>query len=119
MATAPVFLCFAAYARPYALPVLLMTLAAYAGSRWLDDGSRRWLAVAVFAAFLMPLSRVPEPVTFLGSATLILALVGWRRPELRRRTWSLAAGFVVAVVTVGALAAIKLSNEPTTTDKPL
>ena len=111
MATAPIFLRYNAYARPYALPLFLMLLCAYAGSRWLDGGGRRWLAVAVGGALLLPLARVPEPVVFLGSSALVLLLAGWRRWLPRRRAWWLGGGFLVALASVGALTTLTLSRE--------
>ena len=119
MATSPLFLRYSAYIRPYALPVFLLLLAAYAGTRWLDKRRRRWLVTAVAAAFLLPLSRVPEPVAFLLTSALVLGIIGWRTPDLRRRTWSLAGGFLVALVTVGAVTTVALSHEPTSTGQPL
>lgn len=119
MASAPLFLRYSAYSRPYALPVFLLLLAAYAGTRWLDEGRRRWLVTAVAAAFLLPLSRVPEPVAFLLTSALVLGIMGWRASDLRRRTWSLAGGFLVALVTVGAITTLALSHEPTSTGQPL
>ena len=111
MATAPLFLRYNAYARPYALPLFLMLVCAYAGSRWLDDGGRRWLALAVGSALLLPLARVPEPVAFLASAALVLLLAGWRRWLTRSRAWWLGGGFLAALVSVGALSTLKLSNQ--------
>jgi len=111
MATAPLFLRYNAYARPYALPLLLMLLCAYAGSRWLDDGDRRWLAVAVGGALLLPLARVPEPVVFLGSSALILLLAGWHHWLSRGRAWWLGGGFLTALASVGALTVLKLGNQ--------
>lgn len=111
MATAPVFLRYNAYARPYALPLFLMLLCAYAGGRWLDGGGRRWLVVAVGGALLLPLARVPEPVVFLGSSGLVLLLAGWRRWLPRGRAWWLGGGFLVALSSVGALTTLTLSNQ--------
>lgn len=111
MATAPVFLRYNAYARPYALPLLLMLLCAYAGGRWLDGGGRRWLVVAVGGALLLPLARVPEPVVFLASAALLLLLAGWRGWLTRGRAWWLAGGFLAALASVGALTTLTLSNQ--------
>lgn len=110
MATAPIFLRYNAYARPYALPLLLMLLCAYAGSRWLDGEGRRWLVVAIGGALLLPLARVPEPVVFLGSSALVLLLAGWRRWLTRDRAWWLGGGFLAALGSVGALSTLKLSS---------
>ena len=113
MATAPIFLRYNAYARPYALPLFLMLLCAYAGSRWLDGDGRRWLVPAVGGALLLPLARVPEPVVFLGSSCLVLVLAGWRRWVARGRAWGLAGGFLAALASVGALTTLTLSRETT------
>lgn len=116
MATAPLFLRYNAYTRPYALPLMLMLLCAYAGSRWLDDddGRRRWLVAAVGASFLLPLTRVPEPVVFLASSVLLLLVGGWRHWLPRRRARQLAGGMVVAMVSVGAVSIIRLSGATAT-----
>lgn len=111
MATAPLFVRYNAYARPYALPLVLMLVCAYAGSRWLDEGGRRWLLLAVGSALLLPLARVPEPVVFLGSSALILVLAGWRGWVVRGRAWWLGGGFFAALVSVGALSTLTLSNQ--------
>lgn len=111
MATAPIFLRYNAYARPYALPVFLMLLCAYAGSRWLDGDGRRWLVVALGGALLLPLARVPEPVVFLGWSSMILLLAGWRRWLTRDRAWWLGGGFLAALGSVGALTTLTLSNQ--------
>ena len=111
MATAPVFLRYSAYARPYALPLLLMLLCAYAGSRWLDGGGRGWLVVSVGGALLLPLARVPEPVAFLGSAALILVLAGWRRWLIRARAWWLGGGILAVLASVGALTVLELGSQ--------
>lgn len=110
MATAPVFLRYNAYARPYALPMFLMLVCAYAGSRWLDGGGRRWLAAALGSALLLPLARVPEPVVFLGSSSVILVLAGWRHWLTRSRAWWLGGGFLAALASVGALTTLKLGS---------
>ena len=89
---------------------MLMLLCAYAGSRWLEDGRRRWLAVAIGGALLLPLTRVPEPVAFLASSVVVL-LVGWRRWLTRGRAWWLGGGFVAALASVGALTVIQLGSQ--------
>jgi hypothetical protein len=111
LATMPVFVRYAAYARPYALPLALMLLCAWAGSRWLDDGNRRWLVVAGLAAVLAPAARVPEPVTFLGAATVVTLWLGWRRPQQRRPAWQLAAVLGGALLTIGAVMVVSLQNK--------
>jgi hypothetical protein len=90
--------------------MFLMMLCCYAGTRWLDDGRRRWLALAVLGALLLPLARVPESLAFLGTSVAALAWIGWRRPDERRRIWTLAGGFVLAVLTVGGVSYLSLKS---------
>lgn len=111
MAMSPVFLRISAYTRPYALPLTLMLLCAWAGTRWLDTGHRRWLAVVVVGAIGLPLSRVPEPTVFLGTAAALLAVAGLRDPERRARCWTLAAGLLVPLVTIGVWSSLTLARE--------
>jgi len=101
MALAPLFLRYSAYARPYALPLLLMVVCAVAGTLWIDDGRRRWLVVAAVTALLLPLARVPEPSVFLAVGAAVLAVAGWRRRLPRGRAWPLAGALAVGLATVG------------------
>ncbi len=73
MATAPLFVRYSAYTRPYALPMFVMLVMAYTVQSWLADGRRRWLWATGVAAFVLPLIRVPEPTVFL----VITAAVMW------------------------------------------
>lgn len=114
MATTPIFLRYSAYARPYALPLFLMLVCAYAGSRWLDGGGRRWLCVAIGGALLLPLARVPEPVVFLGSSAVILLLAGWRRWLPRARARWLGGGLLAALATMGAMTTLTLGSRTAT-----
>ena len=111
LATAPVFLRYSAYIRPYALPTLLILLAAWAGSRWLEDGRGRWLALAALGALLLPLSRVPEPTVFLATSALVLAWRGWRGTLPRRRAWLLGGSLLGALVTVGVVSLLALASK--------
>lgn len=111
IATAPVFVRYSAYIRPYALPTMLMLLAAWAGSRWLEDGRRRWLVLAGSAAVLLPLARVPEPTVFLATSALVLAWRGWRRSLPRGRAWALGGTLLGALVTVGVLSLLALASQ--------
>nr|WP_246299477.1 glycosyltransferase family 39 protein [Nocardioides panaciterrulae] len=111
LATQPLFLRYTAYIRPYALPMMLILLAAYAGSRWLDDGRRRWLVLSAVAALLLPLSRVPEPTVFLGSSALVLAWRGWRGSLPRRRAWTLGVVLLASLITVGAVSFLALASD--------
>jgi hypothetical protein len=111
LATMPILVRYAAYSRPYALPLALMLCCAWAGSRWLEGGKRRWLVVAAAAAVLAPAARVPEPVTFLGAGTVVLLWLGRRRPHQRRRSWALAATLGGALLTVGAVMVLSLQQK--------
>lgn len=108
MAAAPLFLRYSAYARPYALPLLLMLVCAVAGTLWIDDGRRRWLVVAAVGALLLPLSRVPEPSVFLAVGATVLAWAGWRRRLPRGRAWPLAGALVVGLATAGVGMLVRL-----------
>lgn len=121
MATAPVFLRFSAYTRPYALPMLLILVCALAGSRWLESGRWRWLLVAVLSGFGLPLARVPEPTAFLGAAAAVLVIAALRHRLPRRRAWLLAGGLLAGLVTVGTYSAVTLDQESqqTSTGEPL
>ena len=101
MATAPAFVRYSAYIRPYGVPLFLMLACCYAGSRWLDDGRRRWLVAAAVPALLLPLSRVPEPLVFLGTSMVVLVWAGWRGTLPRVRAWSLAGTLLLTIATVG------------------
>ncbi len=73
LATAPLMVRYSAYTRPYALPLFLMLLFAYAVHRWLDERRPGWLVVAGITAAALPLTRVPEPTVFLGVTAATLA----------------------------------------------
>lgn len=115
LATAPLFVRFSAYTRPYALPVFLMLLCAFAGSRWLDSGRRGWLALATGAGLLLPVARVPEPVAFLATAAVVLVILGARRSVARARAWTLAGALALALATAGVAMAVRLLAQGSTT----
>ena len=101
LATAPLMIRYSAYTRPYALPMLLMIVAAYAITAWLQDGRQRWLWLAAISSVLLPLIRVPEPTVFL---VITAATMWWyhRRGHLTVRQYlpvTVITG--VAVLTVG------------------
>lgn len=110
LATAPVFVRYTAYVRPYALPTFLMLVVCYAGSRWLEDARSRWLVLAATGALLLPLTRVPEPTLFLTMAGLVLGLLGWRGSLPRRRAWGLAGTVLGALLTIGILELLTLAS---------
>jgi hypothetical protein len=111
MATAPVFLRFSAYARPYALPMMLMLVCVVAGTCWLDTGRRRWLAAAVGGALALPLARVPEPTVFLAASALVLAVAGQRSSLPRVRAWLLSGALLVSLVTTGLASSLALAQK--------
>lgn len=110
LATAPLFLRYSAYIRPYALPLFLMLACCWAGTRWLDTGRHRWLAATTLPALLLPLSRVPEPVTFLGTSLLVLLLASARGRLPWRRSLPLAAALVLPLVTVAVVTVTRLGS---------
>lgn len=116
LATAPLFLRYSAYARPYALPLLLMMACAVVGTRWLETGHRRWLVLVTVLAALLPLARVPEPTAFLGMAALALLVAGLRQRLPRRRAWSLAGGLLLGLATSGTLMVLRLLSQSATRD---
>ena len=80
LATMPLFVRYAAYTRPYALPLFLVLVFIVATQCWLSSGRRGWLALVALAAVALPLSRVPEPTVFLltVSATMVVAALRHR-----------------------------------------
>jgi len=64
---------YSAYTRPYALPLFLLMLFAYAAQQWLQHRDHRWLRVATVTAVSLPLARVPEPTVFLTTTAATLA----------------------------------------------
>lgn len=95
MATAPLWLRYSAYGRPYALPLMLMVVFVYAAHRYLEARDWRWLVLVTSTGVLMPAARVPEPVAFLGAAAVVL---GWQ--AYRRRT---PGALALTVVSSGTL----------------
>ncbi len=101
LATQPLMVHYSAYARPYALPVFLMVLLGYAAQGWMDERRLRWLVLAVVAAAALPLTRVPEPNTFLAALAASLAWASYRRRRSWSQTWPLIATALAAVVFIG------------------
>lgn len=98
LATAPLMVRYSAYTRPYALPLFLMVLFAYAAQRWLDQRRPGSLAATAAAAVALPLTRVPEPTAFLLAMAATLGWFTYRRRLRWAQTWPLLA------VSLGALA---------------
>lgn len=114
LATAPLFLRYSAYARPYSLPLALVMACVLAGTLWLDTGRRRWLVAATLTAVLLPLARVPEPTAFLAAGILLLLVGGARRRWPRHRAWWLAGALGAGMVTAVAAAIPRLLAQGST-----
>lgn len=101
MATAPLFVRYSAYTRPYALPMFLIVLFVYAAQSWLDTRSKRWLGLAGVAALLLPLARVPEPIMFLLTTMATMAWFAYRGRFSWSQAWPLIAIPAASMVAVG------------------
>ena len=86
LATAPLMIRYSAYTRPYALPMLLMIVTAYAITSWLQDGRGSGCGSPAVGSVLLPLIRVPEPTVFL---VVTVATMWWyeRRGRLTVRQY--------------------------------
>ena len=115
LATQPLMVHYAAYTRPYALPLFLMMAFAYAAWRWLTDRSLAWLIVSAVAALLLPLSRLPEPTVLLATCAAALAWLAFRG----QRSWSATAPLIGislgALVVVGYPMYLSLASKQTGT----
>ncbi|MGI8433901.1 MAG: glycosyltransferase family 39 protein [Nocardioidaceae bacterium] len=98
LATQPLMVHYSAYARPYALPVFLMVLLGYAAHGWMQERRLRWLVLSVAAAGALPLTRVPEPNTFLAALAATLTWASYRH----RRPWSQTAPLIATAVAAVA-----------------
>jgi hypothetical protein len=101
LATAPLMVRYSAYTRPYALPLFLMMLFAYAAQQWLQHRDHRWLRVAIVTAVSLPLARVPEPTVFLTTTAATLAWFTHRGRFSWSQTRPLIAASLGALVVVG------------------
>ncbi len=113
LATSPLMVRYSAYTRPYALPLFLMMLFAYAAQRWLEDGRRRWLVLAGSAAATLPLTRVPEPTLFLLAVAAMLAWMVWRGRLAWGRVWPLIAVSLGTFAPVGYWMSTALASQST------
>lgn len=101
LATAPLMVRYSTYARPYALPMFLMMLFAYAAHRYLDERGRGWLATAALTAVALPLTRVPEPTVFLLSTAAVLAWLSHRGRLTRTQSLPLIAASAGTLIFIG------------------
>lgn len=95
-AFAPFQLLFAAQARMYGVVILAGVLAAWSAERWLVDGARRWLGVAVGAAAMATFAHA-SGLLLLGG---LLLVPGLRRD---RAAWMWRAGLVAVAVVFAAV----------------
>jgi len=112
MAIAPGLIAVTAYARPYALPLLLSLLFLEETDRWLQTGSKLAAAVVVVTALMLPLSRTVEPPVLLAATAAYVVVLRLRRAELARRRWVLpVAAAVAGLVVVEIPVFLRLSAE--------
>lgn len=111
MATAPLFVRYTAYTRPYALPLFFMMVFVYAGQRWLDNGDKRWLILVAAAAAALPATRVTEPTVFLLVTVMTMAWLGLRQKLAWNRAGPLVAIPLLALAVVGYPMAHTLQSE--------
>ncbi|GAA1478477.1 hypothetical protein GCM10009623_29230 [Nocardioides aestuarii] len=114
LATAPLFVRYSAYARPYALPLFLMVACATVGTRWLETGRYRWLLLATALAAALPLARVPEPSVFLTTAAVALFAAGVVERWPLTRAWALCGALLLGLVTSGTLMLLALLSQSAT-----
>jgi hypothetical protein len=102
LATAPTLIEVSAYARPYALPLLMMLTVVLCWDNWLQQSRRGFLWLGGGIALLLPLSRTTEPIIFLSVAFVVLVV--FCRYELHPRpgaTWSIALQAAIPALAVG------------------
>jgi energy-converting hydrogenase Eha subunit A len=115
LATAPVFLEFSAYARPYALPFFLMMSLLWGFERWRSTRKWPYLAVGAASALALPLSRTTETPLFLLITLITLLLIrrlageeqtGWTRlPMLFTAIGLVGSAVVLPFVRTGSFRA--------------
>ena len=116
----PLLVSVTAYARPYALPLLLILAFLLASDVWIREG-RKWTLPIVYAtAVLLPLSRTVEPPIVLASVAVVLLL---RRYAVRRRPlgysiWVPVSAALLGLVFVATPVALRLRREVTDFTEP-
>ncbi|MFY9914313.1 MAG: glycosyltransferase family 39 protein [Nocardioidaceae bacterium] len=101
MAISPLLIRYSGYARPYALPLMLMLVYVYAAMMFEETRHRRWLVVLGLSAVAMPATRVPEPNVFLGVTLIFTVWRLWRGRLPRHLAIPLIAVPAVAIAAVG------------------
>lgn len=120
MASSALLVDVTAYARPYALPVLLMLLYTAGLSLWLEERRLSGLVLITFSGVLLPLSRTVEPTLFLVATVVVLAIDRWKGDH--HSSWqgslappvavSLSCLFFIAIPTLWALSAYMVPYTP-------
>jgi len=101
MATAPLLVRYSGYARPYALPLMLMVVYVYAAMTFEETRHRRWLVLVGVSALAMPATRVPEPNVFLGVTLILTVWRLWRGHLSKTLAIPLIAVPAIAIAAVG------------------
>ena len=101
IATSALLVRYSGYARPYALPLMLMVVYVYAAMMFEETRHRRWLVLLGLSAVAMPATRVPEPNVFLGVTLLFTAWRLWRGRLPRNVAIPLIAVPAIAIAAVG------------------
>ncbi len=105
VATNPLMVEAALFARPYALSALTATASVAALLRWLEGGARRWawwFCLASIATLLLQMFAVLVPLSALAAALVLRPRWSWRR---RRALMPPVALLVAAAASFAALAA--------------
>ncbi|MFN8034695.1 MAG: glycosyltransferase family 39 protein [Acidimicrobiia bacterium] len=104
MATTPVAVLMFRFNNPDALLVLLMTLAAYATTRAIEQGRTTWLVLAFTFAGFGFLAKMLQALLVVPVFALVYLLAA--PPRFLRRLWQLALGGVALLVSAGWWVAI-------------
>lgn len=111
MATAPLFVRYGAYNRPYATTAFVMLFTAYAGQMWLETRQRRWLVAAGLSTLLLPFIRVPEPTVFIATCICALGWFAWRSHIDRAAAMLLMMVQAAVLLTAGLATYLSLERE--------
>ena len=99
MALTPVAVLMFRFNNPDAMMVMLVTLAAYATSRYVDDARMRWMLIAGASIGFAFLAKMLEAVVFVPGLALVVLLAA--DAPLRRRVRDLALGGVALLASAG------------------
>lgn len=110
MATAPMWVRYSAYSRPYALPMLAMIAMAYFVTSWLVTGRRGFLWAMAVVAVALPNIRVPEPSAYLGVMAAVMWWYGHRGLLTKRQTRPVMWISLLALASMGIAQFMSLSE---------